>query len=617
MQADQRANPKLKDPNYQYNKAQYHPIEEYLISKIEKLTSDTPAFVLEVTWPRVALFYHPASPLCIQLRDRYVAVAREIRRRSIRVPVEFWAVSCEVHRDACDDLDVTAVPRILAFPKGKIEGQVVPRTADNDIEVEKIIQIVGVELREIDEDEAKKNRNGHHKEDEVAQFMEIEEKAKAANDPYQLNLGDGDHLQEILHPHSDLSDVYADAMASLLNSIDGTTKKDKNGYIVPWSWDQYHAFREFLDLMHWSLPTRDMAKVHNIVNDLRNNIREIEDRPDVVTSVLASHDYYKTNPKWSASCRVANKADQGYACGFWKLLHIVSIGMVEQHASVLGDLQRVLAPHVTHTVREYVNFFGFAKSRDGKDLLLRTFDDCAIDEDCKARMGIKKKGLFARFRQRAIPPKTDKSWKELSIFLWEAHQEYRHKRLSKIQGGYESVDELQWPPSSLCPMCYSTQGIPEEVNGVIPRVEDENLIVDMENQVMWNKDKVFEHLKHEYWPRTLQTPRVVVLDRWGGKPLKELLHNEETGVWSVVSVILVIIGLGGLLRYFYLSRRNTSRFRRYKKGDLAAARQFGLESRDRSRAEGHRTPGFRPRRRINGRGVGYRAGSGVGPFLDD
>lgn len=613
VEAEQNKNAKQNEPNYQYNKAQYHPVEEYLVTSTEKLTSDTPSFVLEVTWPRVALFYHPASPLCIQLRDRYVAVAREIRRRSIRAPVEFWAISCEVHRDACEDLGVSAVPRILAFPGGRIDGVLVPRTSDNDIEVEKIIDILNVHLKDADEEEINKK---NELDEDNAKLREIEERAKAANDPYQLHVGETDHMREILHPHSALSDVYADAMASLLHSIDGATKKDNTGFVEAWSWDQYHAFREWLDLMHWALPTRDMAMVHNIINDMRNNIQSIENRPDEVTRILASHDYYKKEPKWSSSCEAANKLDKGYACGFWKLLHVVSIGVVEQHHSVMGDLQRVVVPHITTTIRDYVQFYDFAKSRDGTELLLEAFEDCFGDDECQSRMGIRKKGLFARFRRRNIPGKKDKSWKELSIFLWKIHQEYRHRRLSKTGSGYDSLlkkEDLQWPPSDLCPTCISTQGMPVMVDGKFQGVS-ENLVPDALNQIVWKKDKVFEHLKHEYWPRSLQTPRVVVLDRWDSHEVQDALHH---GGWGIGGVFLLVgtllfcgfalwTGVKGKLR-----PRSTPRRTRARMFTRGAGERQEFSDND---SINHRAP-FQPRRRTNGRVQGFKSGSS--PFLDD
>lgn len=617
MLDQQLINPNQKEPNYQYNKAQYHPIEEYVITSTERLTSDTPSFVLEVTWPRVALFYHPASPLCIQLRDRYVAVAREIRRRSIRAPVEFWAVSCEVHRDACDDLGVNAVPRILAFPKGKIDGLLVTRTNENGIEVEKIIDLLGVALKDVDEEETDKKEE---LEEESAQLHDIEERAKAADDPYRMRIGETDHMQEILHPHSDLSDVFADATVSLLHSIDGATEKDSKGDIVPWSWDHYHAFREWLDLVHWSLPTRDMAKVHNIINDLRNNINAIEDRPHEITRILASHDYFKKSPKWSKSCSDSKKENEGYTCGFWKLLHIISIGVVEQHKSVLGDLQRVRIANVAHTISDYVEHFGFANSDDGKELFRETFQDCLEEKQCQLQLGLQANGLFSRFRQRNLPAKTDKSWKELAIFLWKIHQNYRVNKLSTVEDGHDSlqkVEDLLWPPVALCPLCYSTQRM-SDVIVADNQVMDDKMDVDARSKIIWNKEKVFEQLKHEYWPRALQTPRVVVLDRWNSKHV-DILHTGN-GEFSIVAAVLFLVLFGAFaLWFFVLSKRQQFRIPRRTQGRFESLRPgLGRDFQERM-GDGKKTQrsnGFQPHRRTNMR---LRNGYGISarPFLDD
>ena len=621
------------EPEYQYNKAQYHPIEEYKITKTEKLTSDTPAFVLEVRWPRVTLFYHPASPLCKELRDRYVAVAREIRRRSIRAPVEFWAISCQVHRDACEELGVTAVPRLLAFPAGKIDPILIQRTQNNDIEVEDIVNVLDVNLKDIDEEEAQKREQQLQEE---LKLREIEQRAKNGEDPYQMHIGEADHMAEILHPHSSLADVYKDAMASLLYSFDLAVEKDRRGRILPWSYEKYHSFREWLDLMHWSLPTRDMASVHNIVNDLRSNAETIKESPDEVSRILNSHSYYKTKPEWSHSCRDSNQQDGGFACGFWKLLHVTSIGVSEQHKSVMGDLNRVMVPHVLQVIKDYIDFFGFATSEEGQKLVLEQFDECSNDTKCRANIGMEKKGLLRKiFRRRTLPKSTDKSWKELSLWLWKVHQKYRSQRLGRTKQGYDSllnVEDLQWPPAILCSKCYSTRGMPEED----AQLTDDNLIVDTINQIMWNKMPVFNHLKHEYWPRALQTPRVVVLDKWDNHNEKSLLERMEHSPKAATVTSFSLIGFLLILGLFYgvsqglikLPVKIAQGHRRRDHDDDETASfvsghsngQHSYVSKGTRRSNG-RGQGFRARRRggpnngYHGRGPGYR--TRPQPYLDN
>ena len=274
-----------------------------MLFRSEKLTSDTPSFVLEVTWPRVALFYHPASPLCMQVRDRYVSVAREIRRRSIRAPVEFWAVSCEIHREACEDLGISAVPRLLGFPQGSIEGKLIQRTKNNDIEVEEIIHLLSVNLKAVDEaEEILKQRQ----KDEEDKSKMKEYQRSNRNDPQRKHIGKADPMREILHPHSVLSDIYRDDMESFLSFIHSNIQMDQKNNILPWTVDRLQIFREWIDLMHWALLTRDMVLLHNVINDMLNNFQTIEGSPKELKEILKSHDYYKHKRKWSTSCVSAN-----------------------------------------------------------------------------------------------------------------------------------------------------------------------------------------------------------------------------------------------------------------------------------------------------------------------
>ena len=409
---------KEKEPDYQYNQAKYHPVEEFLVTMTEKLTSDTPSFVLEVTWPRVALFYHPASPLCMQVRDRYVSVAREIRRRSIRAPVEFWAVSCEIHREACEDLGISAVPRLLGFPQGSIEGKLIQRTKNNDIEVEEIIHVLSVNLKEVDEaEEILKQRQ----KDEEDKSKMKEYQRNNRNDPQKIHIGKADHMREILHPHSVLSDIYSDAMESFLSSIQSNIQMDQKKNILPWTVDRLQIFREWIDLMHWALPTRDMALLHNVINDMRNNFQTIEGSPKELKKILNSHDYYKHKRKWSASCVSANPKDQGFGCGFWKLLHIVSVGVKEQHAAVMGDLERIVVGHTAKVVRDYVHEFGFAHNVQAGKEIIDAYTDCQESESCRKEMRLESKGLLPRFRSK-IPTSTDPSCNFHSLVSLHTHR---------------------------------------------------------------------------------------------------------------------------------------------------------------------------------------------------
>ena len=569
---------KEKEPEYQYTQARYHPVEEFLVTATEKLTSETPSFVLEVTWPRVALFYHSASPLCVQLRDRYVSVAREVRRRSIREPVEFWAINCEVHRDACEDLGIIAVPRLLGFPQGSIEGKLIQRTMNNNIEIEEVVNVLNVNLKEVDEaEEALKLLQDENERNKMKEYQ-----LNNKNDPNKLHIGEIDHMREILHPHSELSDVCSDAMESFLHSIHSNIKQSRDGEVVPWSFDRLQIFREWLDLMHWTLPTRDMALIHNVINDFRNNFQVIEGSIEEVTRILKSHDYYKHPRKWSTSCAANNPEDLGFGCGFWKLLHIMSVGVAEQHGAVMGDLDRIVVGHNMGVVQDYVNEFGFANNRKAGENVVASYSACQKSESCRQDMGLEKKGLLSRFRKK-IPITTDPSWRNLAIWLWQAHQSYRIERLRQTKEGYDSLldsEEVQWPPAALCPKCYASGTIVDPDDHKI-FLFSQDIVRDAVNDITWNKQRVYEHLKREYWPNTLQSPRVVVISRLTTrKRLAELKDRVHSSGWSIVSLLLLAVAMCMALNFSMVRRYLAGFSGRHKKMEYYLEDGEGKEDED-------------------------------------
>jgi hypothetical protein len=244
-----------------------------------------------------------------------------------------------------------------------------------------------------------------------------------------------------------------------------------------------------------------------------------------------------------------------------------------------------------------------------------------MDEaECKTSLGLRKKGPMARFRSRTIPGKTDKIWKEVAIFVWKIHQRYRLQKISSIDEDLPNVEELLWPPSSLCPKCYSAQGLPDVLNGDSPKV-DNQLDVDQENHILWNKDPVFDHLKREYWPHTLQTPRVVVLDKWETNKFLRLNKSERTlhNVLVSTGIFLGIIGIWILTKSS--KRPRYERLRTKKRLSNGSSSYIkGAANCDHSEWLGdisiQKHCNFSPRRRTKER-RSYLQRSANGPFLDD
>lgn len=223
-----------------YDTKESHPIIEYLPSKEDAESATlTPSFVLEVTWPRIVQFYHPLSQRCQSLQPIYVSVARGIKRRSSRLPVEFHAVNCGVYRDVCETgFNVKSVPAIIGLRSGRIVGTELslPGSTDGAVGTKKEIA-KDVEL----------------KVEYLAQEMGIPLDAVK-----QIRLGDGgvaDESEDRIHRMSGADSsipaseqVFHDARSSLVTTLTSSLYSQlPPGSALPPS--AASALAEFLDLI--------------------------------------------------------------------------------------------------------------------------------------------------------------------------------------------------------------------------------------------------------------------------------------------------------------------------------------------------------------------------------
>ena len=78
-------------------------------------------------------FYHPSSPHCQAFHPTFVKLARSVKRRSSRLPVEFHAVNCGVYRDVCyQGFKIKSVPSFLGLKSGSIQGKQLFLPGDNE-----------------------------------------------------------------------------------------------------------------------------------------------------------------------------------------------------------------------------------------------------------------------------------------------------------------------------------------------------------------------------------------------------------------------------------------------------------------------------------------------------
>ena len=410
------------EPKYLYNGAAAHPVEEFIDTE-DALTSD-PSFVLEVTWPRIVQFYLPSSKLCQEFKPRFIELARELRHRSKKVVIEFHTVSCAVHSQICATWEIEGVPHVLLFRSGMTEGETLIRTDDNKLEAEYVAETIGISL--LEEDFADGRHNVRPDYSVKQNFIRGVEKNKEA-------------ILDVSH-HID------DAGKSLVNSLQTILDIEKESPTL--SYEQLDTFHEWIDLLRWALPPQ--LKIHNLINDVRQNIDTIVSNTDQFSTIIRSHNQLITK-HWSHSCS-HGKIGTGYACGIWKLFHIVSIGVAEQHKSVLGEgvNDRVSTQKAAEIMRNFVEDFFFI-CEDCKAHFLDLYDNCMYD------------------RCRRLSTDHSTKWNELAMWLWEVHNDVNVRVLKDAMSkdGRISTKEDQmnalWPSRSECNSCWKRDGSWDEV----------------------------------------------------------------------------------------------------------------------------------------------------------
>lgn len=425
-----KANPLENNASYLYQDAASHPVQEFLVDKKDLNANGgaytKPTYILTVTWPRVVQYYSPSSRICQEFKPVFVEVARQLRKLSSRIPISFIAVSCAAHSQLCRDLGINAVPHIVGYTMGTTEGQVMKRSNDNLLDPSYVSDLLEISL---DMDAAK------HKP------MDMRSNANA--------------VLVSKNEHTDEPSVFADASQSFIYGLQKIQVDFKN----PLTSFQKDAFIEWIDLLHWSLPSQ--WKIHNLINDIRHNYNFIAKKPSQIKLILESHNV-PTAPIWN-ECKLNDASDSGYACGLWKLFHIISIGVSEQHRTVLGGKERISSAHVSDVMLNYVSIFFDCELCQVN--FLQSHEKCIIDKCASLSDDVNE---------------VSTNWKELTTWIWYLHNDINKRKLqeeARMSGKTVSKveeDAVIWPGTQQCPQC-------RDLNGE------------------WNRIQVFSFLFNEYW----------------------------------------------------------------------------------------------------------------------
>lgn len=275
------------------------------------------------------------------------------------------------------------------------------------------------------------------------------------------------------------------------------------------------ALKDWLDLLSGSLPQE--WGLHEIIDDLLDNLDYIAQGSKNLHDILDKHPIQRRN--WSRSCTKGGRNVNGFTCGFWKLLHVMTVGVAEHRggknlvATGLRRDIRVFAPmEAADTLREYMAHF-FSCTECSKHFLVQ-YDQCDMNRRC---------GRLATDAHDA----TDSDWKELAKWLWEFHNDVSvHVLNERTDNKRKQMQQRAWRRAESGP---GAAGLFEQVSVVWPSTLSCTECIKAAGT--FDEDAVFTYLEQTYWPGLEDS-----IDR-----VIQFYDEHESGS-KVLTLILLCIG---------------------------------------------------------------------------
>lgn len=256
-------------------------------------------------------------------------------------------------------------------------------------------------------------------------------------------------------------ELIIDATLSFAAALKMGVFTDKN----PLSNTKKDALQGWLDLATVALPPE--WGLHELIQELDKQF-DVATRSDAnLQSAIRRHE--SSRKEWSHSC-TSQGAKNGFNCGFWKLLHVMTIGIAEHRGGLnlvegglLSEQARKFSPaEAAEAMKEFIRYF-FPCS-PCRDHFVAQYNDCS-NQRC------------VRLTDK-LHDATNPDWMELSKWLWEVHNDVNVRLLKERRDGKElsGHDEVQvlFPPLHDCTRCFKADG-------------------------SHNEDAIFLYLEKEYW----------------------------------------------------------------------------------------------------------------------
>lgn len=279
-------------------------------------------------------------------------------------------------------------------------------------------------------------------------------------------------LNKLLFKMTLEEEMILDASVSFYVHLETSIYKTQGGKLM--TEDEIVALSDWLDLVSLFLPPE--WNLHKLVDALKNRFEYVAEGMDNMRTILQEHRLRKK--MWSPACTIdrGGPFHVGFDCGFWKLLHIITLGVAEQRGGmnlvesgmVSADTKTYSPSEAADVIRNMLQHYYL----HGQDFV-EAYDDCQNHRRC----------------DRLTEEKEDATigdWKELALWLWEVHNEIsvkilKEKKMKKKLFATAPVEltaaeeiVVLWPTVEECYLCFGEDGT-------------------------WNENEVFNHLEEHYW----------------------------------------------------------------------------------------------------------------------